>query len=404
MSAGAAAGSPAFAALRRRRRAMPTATAASAAATTPAAAAGCARLGVAVAAAASLSDASDATLAAASLSICLAACCSAYFAATNEAAEAEASPTVAFSENWMEANLSAVALEDAWYACPSFWKSKLGSVKKRKPVSSPCAANPAPVSAPVCANGIQPTFSAGASAAGASDAAPSSMRQLFVVEERPAAALVAAATAFALPAAEMSETIATAESTATAALSSNDSAALARSAISALSLTTPEEMAWRAYAFTTESTSFASPSKAPAPSMPPPACSYAAFSRLIAASCASVVRESVVATPCVAAAVWEPALLCASAAAASVAAAVEAGVTSAASAAACASTRLTCPPSVSSQAAKSASALVIAVVVCTEALLDAAQKCAAASLNLPSERSAVTSLLALFDAAESARS
>ena len=80
-----------------------------------------------------------------------------------------------------------------------------------------CAANSAPVSAPVCANGIQPTFSAGASAAGASDAAPSSMRQLFVVEERPAAALVAAATAFALPAAEMSETIATAESTATAA-------------------------------------------------------------------------------------------------------------------------------------------------------------------------------------------
>mmetsp|Transcript_32166 Transcript_32166/g.94809 ORF Transcript_32166/g.94809 Transcript_32166/m.94809 type:complete len:284 (-) Transcript_32166:663-1514(-) len=148
MSAGAAAGSPAFAALRRRRRAMPTATAASAAATTPAAAAGCARLGVAVAAAASLSDASDATLAAASLSICLAACCSAYFAATNEAAEAEASPTVAFSENWMEANLSAVALEDAWYACPSFWKSKLGSVKKRKPVSSPCAGRGADVEAP----------------------------------------------------------------------------------------------------------------------------------------------------------------------------------------------------------------------------------------------------------------
>merc|ERR1719486_938932 len=58
-------------------------------------------------------------------------------------------------------NASPVAAPDAWYASPSFWKSKSGSVKKRKAVSAPWEAKPAPVAAPCCAKGIQPPFSAG---------------------------------------------------------------------------------------------------------------------------------------------------------------------------------------------------------------------------------------------------
>ena len=58
-------------------------------------------------------------------------------------------------------NALPVAAPDAWYASPSFWKSKFGSVKKRKLVSRPCCIKLPPVSAPACANGIQPTFSFG---------------------------------------------------------------------------------------------------------------------------------------------------------------------------------------------------------------------------------------------------
>merc|ERR1719327_2350062 len=67
-------------------------------------------------------------------------------------------------------NALPVAAPDAWYACPSFWKSKFGSVKKRKAVSMPCAPKPAPVAAPCCANGIQPPRGLAPSATGAASA------------------------------------------------------------------------------------------------------------------------------------------------------------------------------------------------------------------------------------------
>ena len=75
-------------------------------------------------------------------------------------------------------NASPVAAPDAWYASPSFWKSKSGSVKKRKAVSAPWEAKPAPVAAPCCAKGIQPPFSAGAAAAAGGGLAPSLRRPI----------------------------------------------------------------------------------------------------------------------------------------------------------------------------------------------------------------------------------